>query len=98
MKISQGGSISIHGASATSHFLLHVTQGLAPIIGELRASLDANACVQIAANLDALYDYMCRRLLKANSESSIAILDEVSSLLHELRGAWLAIPAEARQR
>jgi flagellar secretion chaperone FliS len=68
------------------------------IIGELRASLDAKAGGQIAANLDALYDYMCRRLLKANSESNVAMLDEVSNLLHELRGAWLAIPTEARQR
>ena len=68
------------------------------IIGELRASLDAKAGGQIAANLDALYDYMCRRLLKANSDSNVAILDEVSKLLHELRGAWLAIPTEARQR
>jgi flagellar protein FliS len=68
------------------------------IIGELRACLDAKAGGQIAANLDALYDYMCRRLLKANSESNVAILDEVSNLLQELRGAWVAIPAEARQR
>jgi flagellar secretion chaperone FliS len=68
------------------------------IIGELRASLDAKAGGQIAANLLELYDYMCRRLLKANSENNVAMLDEVSNLLHEIRSAWLAIPAEARQR
>jgi flagellar protein FliS len=68
------------------------------IIGELRASLDMKAGGQIAANLADLYDYMCRRLLKATSENRVEMLDEVSNLLHEIRGAWLAIPAEARQR
>ena len=68
------------------------------IIGELRASLDMSAGGQIAANLAELYDYMCRRLLKANAENRIETLDEVSALLGEIRGAWLAIPTEARQR
>jgi len=68
------------------------------IIGELRASLDMKAGGQIAANLADLYDYMCRRLLKATSENRVEMLDEVSNLLHEIRGAWLAIPAEARRR
>jgi flagellar protein FliS len=66
------------------------------IIGELRASLDLQSGGQIAANLGELYDYMCRRLLKATSENRIEILDEVSKLLHEIRGAWAAIPNEAR--
>lgn len=68
------------------------------IVGELRASLDAKAGGQIAANLAELYDYICRRLLKANSESNALILDEVTRLLHEIRSAWLAIPPEARAR
>lgn len=68
------------------------------IVGELRASLDTKAGGQIAVNLAELYDYICRRLLKANSESNAAILDEVTRLLHEIRGAWLAIPQEARAR
>jgi flagellar protein FliS len=66
------------------------------IIGELRASLDLQSGGQIAANLGELYDYMCRRLLKATSENRIEILDEVSKLLHEIRSAWAAIPNEAR--
>ena len=68
------------------------------IIGELRSSLDMKGGGQIAANLGELYDHMCRRLLKATSENRIEMLDEVSTLLHEIRGAWVAIPAEARQR
>lgn len=68
------------------------------IIGELRASLDPRSGGQIAANLGELYDYMCRRLLKATSENRVEMLDEVSELLQEIRAAWVAIPNEARAR
>lgn len=68
------------------------------IIGELRSSLDFQGGGQLAANLGELYDYMCRRLLKALAENRVEILDEVSKLLHEVRGAWVAIPSEARKR
>lgn len=68
------------------------------IIGELRSSLDFQGGGQLAANLGELYDYMCRRLLKALAENRVEILDEVSKLLQEVRGAWVAIPSEARKR
>lgn len=68
------------------------------IIGELRSSLDMKSGGQIAANLGELYDYMCRCLLKATSENRIELLDEVSKLLNEIRGAWMAIPPPARVR
>jgi flagellar protein FliS len=66
------------------------------IIDELRCSLDLNNGGPIAANLDDLYDYMCRQLIKANLNNRIATLDEVSHLLGEIRSAWIALPAEAR--
>ena len=65
------------------------------IIGELRASLDATKGAQIAANLDALYDYMCRRLLQASLKNEVKMLDEVAKLLRELRDAWCQLPKEA---
>ncbi len=68
------------------------------IIGELRTSLDFKGGGQIATNLGELYDYMCRRLLKATAENRVEMLDEVSKLLHEIRTAWIAIPSEARAR
>jgi len=68
------------------------------IIGELRSSLDLSAGGKIAANLSALYEYMCHRLLKATSENSLVILDEVSALLNEIRSGWAAIPAPVRTR
>ncbi|HWK75281.1 MAG TPA: flagellar export chaperone FliS [Povalibacter sp.] len=66
------------------------------IVGELRSSLDLSAGGQIAVNLSELYDYMCRRLLTATSENRVEMLDEVTRLLHEIRGAWVAIPPHAR--
>jgi flagellar protein FliS len=68
------------------------------IIGELRSSLDLKAGGQIAANLGELYDYMCRRLLKATAENRVEMLDEVAKLLTEIRTEWVAIPNEARSR
>ena len=68
------------------------------IIGELRNSLDLSKGGQIAANLAELYDYMCRRLLLATTENKVEMLDEVGALLHEIRGAWLAIAPEGRGR
>jgi flagellar protein FliS len=66
------------------------------IIGELRASLNLQQGGSIAANLAELYDYMCRQILKANASNSESLLDEVCQLLHDIRGAWLAIPTQAR--
>lgn len=66
------------------------------IVGELRNSLDLRNGGQIAANLAELYDYMCRRLLLANTENKVEVLDQVGTLLHEIRGAWLAIAPEGR--
>jgi len=68
------------------------------IVGELRGSLDMRAGGQIAENLASLYDYMGTRLVQANAESSIAMLDEVSKLLGEIRSAWIAIPPGARRK
>jgi flagellar protein FliS len=66
------------------------------IIAELRANLDLRAGGAIAANLDDLYDYMCRQLEAANLQNRIATLDEVSHLLSAIRSVWVAIPAEVR--
>ena len=66
------------------------------IIDELRVSLDLKAGGPIAANLEDLYDYMCRQLVKANLSNRVETLDEVAHLLGEIRSAWIALPAEAR--
>lgn len=61
------------------------------IIDGLRSSLDMSAGGEIAANLDALYDYMLRRLLDGNLDNDPAALDEVGKLLTELRDGWNGI-------
>jgi len=57
----------------------------------LKACLDVKSGGEIGKNLYDLYDYMNQRLLIANLKNDIAILDEVSSLLLELKGAWESI-------
>ena len=68
------------------------------IIGGLRSSLDLSAGGELAANLDDLYEYIERRLLQANLKNDVTILDEVSTLLHEIKTAWESIPPESRTR
>ncbi|MCB1771331.1 MAG: flagellar export chaperone FliS [Candidatus Competibacteraceae bacterium] len=58
------------------------------IIGGLREGLNGEVGGEIAVNLDALYDYMQRRLLEANLHGDIAILDEVADLLRPIKEAW----------
>lgn len=64
------------------------------IVGGLRMSLDKSAG-EIARNLDDLYDYMERQLLRANYENDARPLDEVAGLLQEIKGAWDAIADSA---
>ncbi len=61
------------------------------IVGGLRASLDVENGGDIAANLESLYDYISRRLVTANLKNDEGMLDEVSSLLKDVKIAWDAI-------
>jgi flagellar protein FliS len=73
---------------------VHLNKALV-LVSELRASLDLSQG-EIAGNLDGLYDYMIRQLLKAHIDEGSKPLDEVAKLLQEIRGAWIALPAAAR--
>lgn len=61
------------------------------IVSGLRVSLDPEKGGEIAENLDNLYDYIERRLLEANMHNKVEYLDEVMSLLMEIKSAWDAI-------
>jgi len=72
----------------------HITSA-SSIVHGLRDSLDMDAGGEMAANLANLYDYMVRRLVEGHVANDIAALDEVSSLLREIKRGWDAIPNEA---
>ncbi len=67
------------------------------IIDGLRASLDLDTGGEVAQNLDDLYDYMTRRLARANVENDADILDEVASLLRSIKTSWDEVPARIEQ-
>ena len=66
------------------------------IISGLSDCLDMNVGGDLSTNLADLYGYMNRQLLQANLKNDAGLLDEVTSLLHEIRGAWVAIPLPIR--
>jgi len=75
---------------------LHGVAKTVAIIEHLRLNLDHEAGGEIARNLENLYDYMVRRLLKANVDDDVAIIDEVAGLLRDVKSAWDAIPMNLR--
>ncbi len=69
---------------------MHFSKALA-IIGELRGSLDHGAGGTLASRLDALYDYVSRRLLHAQLNNDERAIDEAIDLLTPVRDAWRQI-------
>jgi len=67
------------------------------IIDGLRASLNVENGGEIAQNLDDLYDYMTRRLARANIENNPDLLDEVASLVRSVKGAWDEMPESSNK-
>ena len=69
----------------------HISQAIDIINNGLKVSLNTEAGGQLAEQLSALYDYMCRRLIAANIGNDAAALDEVARLLEEIHSAWREI-------
>lgn len=69
------------------------------ILNVLILGLDFEHGGTMALNLDALYNYMLRRLLPCPTiEEETAAIDEVIHMLEELESAWKEIFAPSRQR
>jgi flagellar protein FliS len=64
------------------------------IISALQAALNHKADSTLCGNFDALYDYMSRRLLEANLKNNADVLQEVASLMRQVKEAWDAIGDE----
>jgi len=58
------------------------------IIYELISSLNEKEGGEIAANLKSLYFYMIDRLIEGNIKKQASAVEEVISMLQELRSAW----------
>lgn len=57
-------------------------------ITELACSLDVEKGGELAVQLDRIYEFMLHHLAKANAEKDRAAVEEVKSLLTELRDSW----------
>ena len=107
-RLAAYSSASTHGgvAAADPHRLIQMLMdGALDRIATARGCIERGETVEKARLLNRtvsiigeLYDYMSRAVLTANAENSAKLLDEVSGLLHEIRGAWAAIPSQARSR
>lgn len=73
----------------------HISRAI-EIVGALRASLDMNVAGGLPQRLDALYEYVSRRLVIANAENDPKILDEVGGLLRVIADAWAQIAPGTR--
>ncbi len=62
------------------------------VIG-LQGSLDFQKGGDLARNLNELYSYVTRRLIYANANNDLGVLEEIYGLMNEVRQAWLDVPS-----
>jgi flagellar secretion chaperone FliS len=67
------------------------------IVMNLRDTLDMDMKSEVSENLYSLYEYMIQRLIDANVQNSLKIMDEVINLMLPIKNAWAEIPEDAKQ-
>ena len=73
----------------------HIKLAIAIITDGLLSCLNMEEGGDIAEKLKALYEHMAFSLLKAHAENDAARLDEVVSLLSEIKSGWDGIKDQA---
>lgn len=66
------------------------------IISELMATL--NMDIEVSKNMFALYEYMNRRLVEANIQNDVSIIEEVEGFVTEFRDTWKEVIRINRQQ
>lgn len=66
------------------------------IIAELMSTL--NMDIEISKQMLPLYEYMNRRLIEANIQGDVAIIEEVEGLVTEFRDTWKEVLKINRQQ
>lgn len=69
----------------------HLNKATEIVVG-LKGSLDLEQGGEVAANLDALYDYMLRSIMNANRENDAEKVQEVMNLMLEIKQGWAEMP------
>ncbi|MCL1845085.1 MAG: flagellar export chaperone FliS [Defluviitaleaceae bacterium] len=64
----------------------NLIQRVEDIVREFQITL--NHDYEVSANLNLLYDYMYNRLVEANLQKDVEILNEVLGMFREMRDTW----------
>ncbi|MBA3582161.1 MAG: flagellar export chaperone FliS [Gammaproteobacteria bacterium] len=68
------------------------------ILDALRSSLDFDNGLEIAKNLDELYDYIQRTIIDAKLNNDEKAMESVADLINTIRQAWVSIPTDQRKQ
>jgi flagellar protein FliS len=72
--------------------------GAIEIINALRDALDRDVNPELVDNLEGLYDYMVVRINEASVSKDCAVIDQVISLILQIKGAWDQISEADKQQ
>ena len=64
------------------------------IINGMRECLDMKAGGELADNLYALYQYMTQELFRANFNNDADTIQNIQTMLKDIRGSWEKIPLD----
>ena len=59
------------------------------IVASLDSYLEHDKGGEVSKTLESLYDYIVRQLYQANLKKDVSVLEEVATLLSEVRAGWV---------